>query len=145
MVKRLSIWGEKPLKSALNSFLLPLLDDNRRQLITLMSEWRLIVGEEIAAYTYPRNYHKSRTDRILTLTVSPGLNTIVTHQVPELLDCIGRFLGEGKVTRIKIESGEVPYDPPIATPEPVAIPAGTPHENLESALESLARTLAARR
>ena len=102
MVRPLSIWGEKPLKSALTSLLKPMLNERDKLLISLTNEWSLIVGAEIAAYAWPQEIKVTKTDRILTLAVTPGMNTFVTHQEPELLEKIGQFIGPGKVTRIKV-------------------------------------------
>ena len=105
MVRPLSIWGEKPLKSALTSLLKPVLNERDRLLITLTSEWKLIVGDEIAQFTRPQDIKITKTDRILTLGVVSGMNTLITHQEPELLEKINQFIGQGKVTRIKVTTG----------------------------------------
>ena len=92
------------MKSALTSLLKPMLNERDKLLITLTSEWKLIVGDDIASYTSPQEIKITKTDRILTLGVTAGMNTLIAHQEPELLEKINQFVGQGKVTRIKVSS-----------------------------------------
>ncbi len=78
-----------------------MLNERDKLLITLSGEWKLIVGEEVAGYAWPQDIKITKTDRILTLGVTPGMNTLVTHQEPELLEKINRYTGQG-ITRLKV-------------------------------------------
>ena len=104
MVRPLSIYGEKPLKSALTSLLKHILNERDRLLITLNQEWGFIVGDDVARYTRPIEVKFTKTERILTLGVTPAMNTLVAHQETELLERINQFLGQGKITRLKIST-----------------------------------------
>lgn len=102
MTKPLSIWGEKPLKNALEQLVRPLLSERDKLLVTLQTEWRLIVGEDLAAVSHPKSLTYHKQERVLTLAVRHGMQTLITYELPEILQKIGQFIGEGRISSIKI-------------------------------------------
>lgn len=145
------IWGEKPLKSAVGNLLKETMDKADRQLITLITEWPLIVGEEIAKYSHPHSLKRSRNEAVLRIGVESGFATFLQHELPQVKERIAQFVGAGAVTRIQLEPLAIPATvTPLAKKKPRAksaeksAPAGTGDNGLDEALAALEEALKSR-
>lgn len=109
------IWGEKPLSSAVGNLLKGAMEKSDRQLVTLITEWPLIVGEDMARYSHPHSLKRNRNEAVLKLGVESGYATFVQHELPTIKERIAQFIGAGAVTRIMLE--------PLAVPTAIHQPA----------------------
>lgn len=120
----------------------------------LLGQWREVVGPVYARWSVPESIRFPRGEKsggTLTIRVEGPFSVQLQHVAPQIIERVNRILGHAAVARLKLVQGEVPRQPAPeappadAPPIPVGNLQGVKDEGLRSALESLARELAAGR
>lgn len=120
----------------------------------LLGQWREVVGPVYCRWSVPESIRFPRGEKTggtLTVRVEGPFSLQLQHVAPQIIERVNRILGHAAVARLKLVQGEVPRPPaePEAMAEAAPIPVGNlegvKDEGLRSALESLARELAAGR
>src|SRR5262245_40866570 len=107
---------------------------------TLVLRWREIAGEDIARIAEPVRLTDGPEGGVLTLKCDPGAAVFLQHQTRDLIERLARYLGPGRIARVRLISGEferpngVPDHPAIGTGRPVDGPSAP---SLSEALERL--------
>jgi hypothetical protein len=84
--------------------------------IRLLSDWGLIVGEELAAYTIPQKISQSKNQpATLHVMVEPAWAMELQYMEPVVLERIAGFFGYRLISRIVIHQGPIP--PRAAAPQ----------------------------
>ena len=79
----------------------------------LLSRWREIVGEPLAAHTEPAKLSKPRNGvgGVLELKVDGPAAALIQHQAPEILARINLVLGQGAVAKLRVVQGVIRRSP----------------------------------
>lgn len=86
----------------------------------LVSDWRSILGEELAQRTAPERLsfpRGERKDGTLRLRVAAGFAPEMQHRTPQVLERINAFFGYRAVARLVLVQGPLPR-PPAPPPRP---------------------------
>lgn len=123
----------------------------------IISHWRTIMGERLAAFTAPERLRFERgasEGGVLEIRVDGPLALEIQHLEPQILDKVNGFCGFRAAGRLKIIRGRVappksppPPLPPLPEAEKAEIDravATIENQSLREALASLGRTMRAR-
>src|SRR5262245_15061041 len=109
---------------------------------TLVLRWREIAGADIARIAEPVRLTEGPEGGVLTLKCDPGAAVFLQHQTRDLLERLKRYLGPGRIARVRLISSELerartlPDHPALGTPDPEG---GSSPASLSEALERLDR------
>lgn len=109
---------------------------------TLVLRWREIAGADVARIAEPVRLTEGPEGGVLTLKCEAGAAVFLQHQTRELQQRLERYLGPGRIARIRLipgeleRSGGLPDHPATGMPSPDE-PADRP--SLDQALEQLDR------
>jgi hypothetical protein len=107
---------------------------------TLVLRWREIAGADIARIAEPLRLTEGPEGGVLTLKCDPGAAVFLQHQTRDLIQRLARYLGPGRITRVRLISGELerPKGPPDHPDAGVACSAdASSPATLSQALERL--------
>ncbi len=122
---------------------------------SLVSRWREIVGDRLAAVTQPamiRFPAGQKAGGTLHLTISGAHAPMLQHVAPDLIAAVNRFFGYAAIAQVRMTHGQVaPAAPPIQPPamlKPVPAELGDSLRDigdpeLRTVLERMAAGLAA--
>ena len=103
-----------------------------------MLRWAEIVGPPVARIARPMKWQEDKDGATLTLKCEPGAVVLLQHQTRELIERVNAYLGQGRVTRLRLVPGRLET---LAGPPPHPAPqADSPSAKLglSSALARLA-------
>ncbi len=83
----------------------------------LVTDWRAVVGAELAADTLPLKL--DRRTRLLSLKVRPATALLVQHEEPRILERINAFFGSEVALRLRLVQGTLPRRSTSAPPAPL--------------------------
>jgi hypothetical protein len=89
----------------------------------LKAEWRAIVGDELAARSWPE---KLGRDGALRLLVVPGFALDLQHRAPLVMERINLFFGRASVARLVLMQGCLPLTDQSAADAGLRRPAAPP-------------------
>ena len=73
---------------------------------TLVLRWREIAGADIARVAEPLRLTDGPEGGVLTLKCDPGAAVFLQHQTRDLMERLARYLGPGRIARVRLISGE---------------------------------------
>jgi len=75
----------------------------------LVTRWREIVGETLAAHTEPSKLSRPRAGvgGVLELKVDGPVAALIQHQAPEILARVNLVLGQGAVAKLRVVQGVI--------------------------------------
>jgi hypothetical protein len=129
----------------------PLAKARGTALASLLAEWPLIVGDELARVSLPEKL----TGTTLRLLVAPSAALVLQHDAPQIMARINAYYGRTAVSRLALVQGPLPIAPtPLPRRRPT-LPAhrqaalktateGIADDRLKAALERLGRAILAR-
>jgi hypothetical protein len=103
-------------------------------LARLKADWPAIVGNELAAATWPQALGR---DGVLKLRVAAAIALELQHRAPLLIERINLYLGRAAITRIVLVQGPLPL-PPSPGPAPPPPLAAEDAEAIERQLATIA-------
>lgn len=120
---------------------------------SVITDWALIVGKELADVTLPQRIVfpvGKRSHGTLYLRVASAMALDVQHRSPQILARINGYFGYAAVTNLKLSQGAIarsslasrPEGPPPPVKEAEAVPEAAP-PNVAAALERLGAAIAA--
>ncbi|MBX3498423.1 MAG: DUF721 domain-containing protein [Alphaproteobacteria bacterium] len=129
----------------------PLAKARGTALASLLAEWPLIVGDELARVSLPDRL----TGTTLRLLVVPSAALVMQHDAPRIVARINAYYGRPAVGRISLVQGPLPAAAPPRRPARPALAAdrqaalraateGIDDDRLKAALERLGRAILAR-
>ena len=130
----------------------PLAKARGTALASLLAEWPLIVGDELAKVSLPEKL----TGTTLRLLVVPAAALVLQHDAPQIIARINAYYGRPAVSRLSLMQGPLPATgPPPRRPARPTLPADRQaalkaataevgDERLRLALERLGRAIRAR-
>ena len=129
----------------------PLARSRGTALASLLAEWPLIVGDELARVSLPDKL----TGTTLRLLVVPAAALVLQHDAPQIVARINAYYGRAAVSRLALVQGPLPLAPSLPPRSRPALPAhrqaalktatqGIADERLKAALERLGRAILAR-
>ncbi|MGE0421123.1 MAG: DUF721 domain-containing protein [Reyranellaceae bacterium] len=141
----------KRLGATVPGLIRPLAKARGTALASLLAEWPLIVGDELARVSLPDKL----TGTTLRLLVVPAAALVLQHDAPQIVARINAYYGRAAVSRLALVQGPLPLapnPPPRGRPK---LPAhrqaalktateGIADERLKAALERLGRAILAR-
>jgi hypothetical protein len=74
---------------------------------TLVLRWQEIAGAEIARIAEPVKLSEGPEGAVLTLKCDPGAAVFLQHQTRDLMERLARYLGPGRIARIRLISAEL--------------------------------------
>jgi hypothetical protein len=80
--------------------------------------WSEIAGAHIARIAQPVRWQEGAEGAVLTLKCEAGAAVLLQHQTRALTERLNRYLGEGRIARIKLKPGQL-----SGLPEPPDHPA----------------------
>ena len=150
----------RALASTLPRITKAILDKGGRDYATLIAEWPVIVGPQLAASSRPEKLMRRRQDDersqggVLTIRVSGGAALEIQHREPQIIERINAYLGYRGVVRLKLAQGVLTrrtQDPaperPLSAPEAQAIDSAAARvtdPDLQERLARFGRALATR-
>ncbi len=100
--RRLAV-GPVPIARLVASAATPLMRRAEGALSRLALDWAEVVGPALAAVTAPeRITAQGKAGGVLTIRAAGPVALEVQHLAPQILERIGRHLGPGRVTRLKL-------------------------------------------
>lgn len=141
----------KRLGATVPGLIRPLAKARGTALASLLAEWPLIVGDELAKVSLPEKL----TGTTLRLLVVPAAALVLQHDAPQIVARINAYYGRTAVTRLSLVQGPLPAAAPPRKParptlsadRQAALKTATsdiPDERLKAALERLGRAILAR-
>jgi hypothetical protein len=121
----------------------------------LVTDWRAIVGEDMAAFTQPMKLsfpRGERADATLTIDVVPARAIEIQHALPQLIERVNAVFGYHAVSRVKMVQRPPSRTSAVANLRPltpieerdlVALTSVVIDDELRVALESLGRAVQA--
>ena len=82
---------------------------------TLVLRWREIAGVDIARIAEPLKLTDGPDGQVLTLKCDPGAAVFLQHQTRDLIERLGRYLGPGRIARVRLISSE--FEPDKGLPD----------------------------
>lgn len=103
---------------------------------TLVLRWAAIAGDEVARIAQPVKYQEGPHGAVLTLRCEPAASVFLQHETRGLTERVNRYLGAGRIARIRLVPGPVerPLEPARRRPPP---PQAEPPRDLAQALNRL--------
>lgn len=141
----------KRLGATMPGLIRPLAKARGTALASLLAEWPLIVGDELARVSLPDRL----TGTTLRLLVVPSAALVLQHDAPRIAARINAYYGRTAVSRLSLVQGPLPIAPaPLPRRRP-PLPAhrqaalktateGITDDRLKAALERLGRAILAR-
>lgn len=74
---------------------------------TLVLRWREIAGADVARVAEPLKLTEGPEGGVLTLKCDPGAAVFLQHQTRDLMERLARYLGPGRITRVRLISSEL--------------------------------------
>ena len=122
----------------------------------LVAQWRVIVGDEMAAISAPDKikWPRSNTDNshqtggTLVLRAAPGRGLELHYDAPRIIERVNQYLGYGAITTLKVNQSNLPEPAPLTLRKPMKPEAAKAwaekfddiaDEDLKTALLRLAR------
>lgn len=141
----------KRLGATVPGLIRPLAKARGTALASLLAEWPLIVGDELARVSLPEKL----TGTTLRLLVMPSAALVLQHDAPQIVARINAYYGRAAVTRLSLVQGPLPMAAPPRKPARPTLPADRQaalkaatadlkDERLKAALERLGRAILAR-
>lgn len=142
----------KRLGATVPGLIRPLAKARGTALASLLAEWPLIVGDELARVSLPDKL----TGTTLRLLVVPAAALVLQHDAPQIMARINAYYGRAAVSRLALVQGPLPLAPnpppprgrpPLAAHRQAALKTATQgiaDERLKAALERLGRAILAR-
>jgi hypothetical protein len=141
----------KRLGATVPGLIRPLAKARGTALASLLAEWPLIVGDELARVSLPEKLIGTS----LRLLVTPSAALVLQHDTPRIIARINAYFGRPAVTRLSLVQGPLPVAasprrpprPTLPADRQAALKAATSDvtdERLRSALERLGRAILAR-
>ena len=81
---------------------------------TLVLRWREIAGADIARIAEPVRLTEGPDGAVLTLKCDTGAAVFLQHQTRDLQDRLARYLGPGRITRVRLISAETKRNESLA-------------------------------
>ncbi|NNC38657.1 MAG: DUF721 domain-containing protein [Hyphomonadaceae bacterium] len=115
----------------------------------LASHWPQIVGEKWAKLSRPRGVRGAKGEKTLMIEAQGPAATLLQANSKQLLDKINQFLGDGAITKLRIQQGKILNDESTLLQQKaesnVQSPLGDEGENaLHTALNKLGQKIAER-
>lgn len=141
----------KRLGATVPGLIRPLAKARGTALASLLAEWPLIVGDELARVSLPEKL----TGTTLRLLVMPSAALVLQHDAPQIVARINAYYGRAAVARLSLVQGPLPMAAPPRKPARPTLPADRQaalkaatadlkDERLKAALERLGRAILAR-
>ncbi len=107
----------RTLNAAVAAITRQALGRRRSQLASVLSDWPMIAGPELAAKAVPQRLRSGRSDAgaELTLRVDPADALELQHESPRLMDRLNAHFGFRAIARITLVQGRI-RRPPAALP-----------------------------
>jgi len=140
----------KRLGATVPGLIRPLAKGRGTALASLLAEWPLIVGDELARVSLPEKF----TGSTLRLLVMPSAALVLQHDAPQIVARINAYYGRSAVTRLSLVQGPLPVAAPPRRPARPTLSAhrqaslktateGISDDRLKAALERLGRAILA--
>jgi hypothetical protein len=141
----------KRLGATVPGLIRPLAKARGAALASLLAEWPLIVGDELARVSLPDKL----AGTTLRLLVVPSAALALQHDAPRVMARINAYFGRTAVARLSLVQGPLPTIAVARSPARPVLPAhrqaalksateGIADERLKAALERLGRAILAR-
>lgn len=141
----------KRLGATVPGLIRPLAKARGTALASLLAEWPLIVGDELARTSLPDKL----TGTTLRLLVAPSAALVFQHDAPRILARINAYFGRSAIARLSLVQGPLPVVAPPRRPVRPPLPAhrqaslktateGIADDRLKAALERLGGAILAR-
>lgn len=141
----------KRLGATVPGLIRPLAKARGTALASLLAEWPLIVGDELARVSLPDKL----TGTTLRLLVVPSAALVFQHDSPRIVARINAYFGRSAIARLALVQGPLPAIAPRGRPARPSLPAdrqaalksateGIADDRLKAALERLGRAILAR-
>jgi hypothetical protein len=141
----------KRLGATVPGLIRPLAKARGTALASMLAEWPLIVGDELARVSLPEKL----TGTTLRLLVAPSAALVLQHDAPQIMARINTYYGRSAVSRLALVQGPLPAAAPPRRPARPVLPAhrqaalktateGISDDRLKAALERLGRAILAR-
>jgi len=107
---------------------------------TLVLRWGEIAGADIARVAEPLRLSEGPEGGVLTLKCDPGAAVFLQHQTRDLMEQLARYLGPGRIARVRLISAEFEHPEGLADhPElgMTGVADTSPPPSLSHALERL--------
>lgn len=149
--RRFSLFS-KPLKQCIEPLTRPVFKEKGIAAARLLTQWPSIVGEELAAHSYPEKVsfpQGKKTDGTLTVAAASGFALQLQYAQPLILERLATYFGYKAISRIAITQNYQPIatekrpaksQPKVALDKTALETIDDPE--LKSAWSSLAETLA---
>ena len=96
----------------------------------LVLRWREIAGADVARVAEPTHMSEGPGGATLTLRCRPGAAVLLQHETRALMERLNGYLGHGRVTRLKLTTGEI-----TALPAPPRHPSARDSGGHDSSIE----------